>query len=102
MDSGFIARALLNWRTTAMGIGSIMAGAGDLIAQVGDGHIRSDQIGPDITGILLGLGFLFARDSKVSEDQHHDDRTVALRAEERATRVEEKVDENASKLQELH
>ena len=98
----FFRRALLNWRTTAMGVGSIMAGVGDLISQLGDGHLRSEQLGPDITGILLGLGFLFARDSKVSEDQHHEDRTMALRAEEKAARVEEKVDENASKLQELH
>jgi len=98
----FPQRALLNWRTTAMGIGSIMAGVGDIIAQLGEGHIRSDQLGPDITGILLGLGFLFARDAKVSEDQHNEDRTMALRAEERAARVEEKVDDNASKLQDLH
>lgn len=69
-----------------MGIGSIMTGLGDLIAQLGNGHFQSEQLGPDITAIMLGVGFLFARDSAVSEHEHREDRKVIA---ETADRVEE-------------
>ena len=92
---GFFWRALRNWRTTAMGIGSIMTGMGDLIGQLGHGQFQSENLGPDVTAIMLGIGFLFARDSAVSEQDHNIERVAR-------NRIEDKVEDNAIQLQDIH
>ncbi len=89
----FALRAIRNWRTTVMGIGSIMTGVGDLLGQLGHGHFQSENLGPDVTAILLGFGFLFARDSAVSEQDHRVDRMIQAQ-------VADKVEENRAVLAE--
>lgn len=92
----FALRAIRNWRTTVMGIGSIMTGVGDLLGQLGHGHFQSENLGPDVTAIMLGIGFLFARDSAVSEQDHNVDRMVR---EELADKVEDTRTEVAEKVE---
>lgn len=66
--------ALKNWRTTAMGLGSIVTALGDVLSQLGAGRLNGDHLAADLTGIFVGLGLIFARDAAVSEHEHARDR----------------------------
>ncbi|CAL77430.1 hypothetical protein; putative signal peptide [Bradyrhizobium sp. ORS 278] len=53
---------LKNWKTTLLGVGTLMTAAGGLIS-----HFSSSGITPaDIANISAGIGLLFAKDSSVT------------------------------------
>ena len=65
----FIQRALTNWKTTSVGVLSIVGGITRLIFAVKAGNISEEAIMTTATAILTGLGLLLARDAdKSSED----------------------------------
>ena len=51
---------LLNWKTTAAGLGALFGGLGHLITNLCAGD--TSTIPDDITAIMIGLGLIFAKD----------------------------------------
>jgi hypothetical protein len=66
--------ALKNWRTSILGLGSILTAVGDLLTQLGSGHFDANKLGPNLVAIFLGIGLICARDARVSEREHREDR----------------------------
>jgi hypothetical protein len=72
--TGFTCRVCKNWRTTLAGVGAIMAAIGDMISQAVNNDWDATRLGADFSGLFTGCGLIFARDSAVSEQEHHEDR----------------------------
>lgn len=58
--------ALSNWKTTSMGLAAIASALGDILTAAGHGQL-SGNLTADITGIVAGLGLIFAGDASNSQ-----------------------------------
>jgi hypothetical protein len=60
-----------SWKTSVMGIASILAGVANLIiAASRDGTVTTESAGIAVTAVLAGIGLLNAKDSNVSNSPH--------------------------------
>lgn len=56
---------LHNWKTTSMGLAAICTALGDVLTAAGHGQVTGNLAG-DLTGIVAGLGLIFAGDASNS------------------------------------
>lgn len=57
---------LQNWKTTSMGLAAIASALGDFFTAAGHGQITGN-LTADITGIVAGIGLIFAGDASASK-----------------------------------
>lgn len=57
---------MLNWKTTAAGIGAILGAAASLVTMISKGQIDGTVLVTDLGVISAGISGLFAKDSNVT------------------------------------
>jgi hypothetical protein len=56
----------INWKTTTAGLAAILTAAGDVITQFTTGHWDPGRLMADWTGLVAGIGLIFAKDGNVT------------------------------------
>ena len=61
-----LSHLLTNWKTTAAGVAAILTALADMVTALSQGSI-SGTLTADVTGIIAGLGLIFAKDATATK-----------------------------------
>jgi hypothetical protein len=56
----------INWKTTLAGTTAILTAVGDALTQLTTGHWDPGRLMADWTGLVAGIGLIFAKDGNVT------------------------------------
>jgi hypothetical protein len=59
-------KILMSWKTSLAGIAAIVTALGDMLTQIASGNVGAGNIEKDFLAIVVGIGFLAAKDNNVT------------------------------------